>query len=214
MKQTGVLNILCLTACTALLMNSAASAASFGGLTVTPRGPQSYDLETNTTKMPQGGTVTHAQHGLSMTASKLEMNASEKLLAWNAKLKTKQGNVLVAKKLTYLPLQGQVIATGVTYNDQNIKQLKANTLSLYLADQILVAHGKVQMQRPRMSAAQLVIDVKTLRSLIMGPYQVAARPKAVKGEAGQKRILGLKQLRLEKFVAGNAEGKRLVKYLR
>lgn len=212
MKRIGAFPFL-VALCTSLVC-SAAHAASFGALNVIPHGSQSYDLETGVTKMPQGGTVTQAKHGLSMTASKIEMKANDRLSAWNATLKTKAGSVLVASKLTYLLQQGQVVASGVSYSDGSIKQLKTNALTLYLSDQVLVASGQVSMAHPAMNAVQLVVDVKTRRSLIVGPYQVAVQSTAVTGEAGQKRILGLKKLRLEPFTADNPEGQRLAQYLK
>ncbi|MEW6423015.1 MAG: hypothetical protein AB1511_15035, partial [Deinococcota bacterium] len=117
----------------AALTLGAGSAVTFGGLNVTPRGPQNLNLETGATDLPQGGTATDARAGIRLSAARMQLQTGERLSAQDATLTTRQGGTLRAPSITYDLRQGTVTASGgVTYSDARPKHLTASRMVLHL----------------------------------------------------------------------------------
>lgn len=159
----------------AALTLGAGGAVTFGGLNVTPRGPQNLNLETGATDLPQGGTATDAHAGIRLSAARMQLQPGERLSAQAATLTTRQGGTLRAPSVTYDLRQGTVTASGgVTYSDARLKNLTANRMVLYVKTGFVSALGGVEVQTPQLRAVSLVFDAQTAQALLTGPYRYRA----------------------------------------
>ncbi|WP_216317755.1 hypothetical protein [Deinococcus aestuarii] len=150
-------------------------AVTFGGLSVTPRGPQNLNLQTGATELPQGGTATDARTGLRLSAARMELQPGERLTARSATVTTRQGGTLRAGSVTYDLGRGTVTASGnVTYTDARLQGLKAERLVLHVRTGFVSALGGVQAQTPPLRAAALAFDGSTSQAVLAGPYRVSA----------------------------------------
>ncbi|OLV18353.1 hypothetical protein [Deinococcus marmoris] len=150
---------------------SGGQAVNFGGLNVTPRGPQNLNLETGVTELPQGGTATDSKGGLKLVAGAMTLNPGKILTAQNAVLTTKQGGTLRATQVIYDLKSSTVTATGsVTYNDARFKNLSAPRVILNVGSAFVTALGGVKADVPALSGAALVFDLNTMQAVLTGPY--------------------------------------------
>ncbi|WP_019584793.1 hypothetical protein [Deinococcus apachensis] len=157
----------------ASLFLGAGGAVNFGGLNITPRGPQNLNLETGATDLPQGGTVADARTGLRLTAARLHLEPGTRLVAQQATLTTRQGGTLRAPNVTYDLGRGTVTASGgVTYGDARLKNLTANQMVIHLKTGFVSALGGVKAQTPALSGTALAFDLRTAQILVSGPYRL------------------------------------------
>ena len=167
-----------------------ASAVTFGGLNVTPRGAQNLNLETGATDMPQGGTVTDPKGGLTMTAARLQLRPNELLQAQNATVKTKFGGTLTASQVNYDLKSGVVTASGnISYSDARMKQVRAARMTVHVRSGFVVASGGVQASAPDLSGSALVFDPSTMQAVVAGPYNLSTRLGRTQGQAGDRLLL-------------------------
>ncbi|BDP41422.1 hypothetical protein DAETH_13910 [Deinococcus aetherius] len=158
----------------AALTLGAGGAVTFGGLNVTPRGPQKLNLQTGATELPQGGTATDARTGLRLSAGRMELQPGERLTAREATVTTRQGGTLRAQSVAYDLRSGTVTASGgVTYTDARLRDLRADRLVLHVKTGFVSALGAVQSQTPPLSAAALAFDASTSQAVLAGPYRVS-----------------------------------------
>lgn len=168
----------------AALTLGAGSAVTFGGLNVTPRGPQNLNLETGATDLPQGGTATDARTGLRLNAAQMQLVPGARLTAQGATVTTRQGGTLRAQNVLYDLKLGTVTASGgVTYSDARLKNLTANRMVLYVKTGFVTAQGNVSAAAPVLSAEALTFDARTAQVLLSGGARltVPGRPALVGG---------------------------------
>lgn len=180
-----------LLAVTALALGTLpASAVTFGGLNVTPRGAQNLNLDTGATDMPQGGTVTDPKGGLTMTAARLQLKPNELLQAQGATVKTKFGGTLTANQVSYDLKSGVVTASGnVSYSDARMKNVQAAQVTVYVSSGFVVAQGGVRASAPALNGAALVFDPNTMQAVISGPYALSTRLGQSRGQTGDRLLL-------------------------
>lgn len=157
-------------------------AVTFGGLSVTPRGPQNLNLQTGATELPQGGTATDARTGLRLSAARMELQPGERLTARSATVTTRQGGTLRAANVNYDLGRGTVTASGsVTYTDARLRDLRADRLVLHVKTGFVSALGGVRAQTPPLGAAALAFDASTSQVVLAGPYRAAGGLQAGPG---------------------------------
>ncbi|THF71845.1 hypothetical protein E7T06_00245 [Deinococcus sp. Arct2-2] len=182
-----------------------AQAVTFGGLTVTPRGPQTLNLETGATELPQGGTATDSRGGLKLVASAMQLSPDTALKAQNATLTTRQGGTLRAQNVTYDLKAGTLTATGnVTYADARLKGVTANKVTLYVKTGFVTATGGVKATTPALSGAMLIFDSQTMQTLLGGPFSLTTSAGAKAGKAGERLLLAFAGNRLTRTSAPDA----------
>lgn len=195
----------------------AAGAVEFGGLNVTPRGPQNLNLETGATDLPQGGTVTDARSGLRLSAARLQLQPGERLSAQDTTLTTRQGGTLRAASVTYDLKQGTVTATGdVTYGDARLKNLSAGRMVLHVKSGFVSAHGGVRASAPSLNAAALAFDPRTAQTLLAGPAGLQQGAQALNAGAGGHLLLTFSAQRLLRATSApdGATVRRFAPYLK
>ncbi|MFB9994247.1 hypothetical protein ACFFLM_20020 [Deinococcus oregonensis] len=167
-----------------------AQAVTFGGLTVTPRGPQTLNLETGATELPQGGTATDSRGGLKLVAAAMQLNPGSALKAQNATLTTRQGGTLRAQNVIYDLKAGTLTATGnVTYTDVRLKGVSANKVTLYVKTGFVTATGGVKATTPALSGSVLIFDSQTMQTLLSGPFDLKTSAGAKAGKVGERLLL-------------------------
>lgn len=182
-----------------------AQAVTFGGLTVTPRGPQTLNLETGATELPQGGTATDSRGGIKLVASAMQLSPGTALKAQNATLTTRQGGTLRAQNVTYDLKAGTLTATGnVSYADARLKGVSANKVTLYVKTGFVTATGGVKATTPSLSGMVLVFDSQTMQTLLGGPYSLKTAAAAKAGGAGERLLLTFAGNRLTRTSAPDA----------
>lgn len=174
----------------AALLVGAAQAISFGGLTITPRGAQTLNLETGATELPGGGSATDSRGGLKLSAQSMQLRPGASLLARGATITTKQGGTLRAAQVVYDLKAGTVTATGdVSYDDARLKDLRAPQLTLHVSSGFVTASGGVRAASPALSGAALVFDLSTMQGVLSGPYRVRQGTLNASGEAGGRLLM-------------------------
>lgn len=146
-------------------------AVTFGGLNVTPRGPQNLNLDTGVTELPQGGTATDSKGGINLVAGAMTLIPGKSLTARDATLTTRQGGALRATQIVYDLKSSTVTATGnVTYNDTRFKNLSAPRVLLNVNSAFVTALGGVRADVPALTGTALVFDLTTMQAVLTGPY--------------------------------------------
>ncbi|MEF2277691.1 hypothetical protein V3W47_05215 [Deinococcus sp. YIM 134068] len=165
-------------------------AATFGGLSVTPRGPQRLNLQTGATELPQGGTATDTRTGLRLSAGQMELRPGERLTARGATVTLRQGGTLRAQNVAYDLGRGTVTASGgVTYTDARIRGLTAARLVLHMKTGYVSALGDVRAQTPNLRASALAFEAATARAMLAGPSSVSQGTLKAQASAGGRLLL-------------------------
>ncbi|THF85875.1 hypothetical protein E7T09_15295 [Deinococcus sp. KSM4-11] len=177
-------------AAVAALFLGAACAVSFGGLTITPRGPQSLNLETGLTELPQGGKATDSRGQLTLDAGRMQFKPGAYLIATGATLTTRQGGTLRAAQVRYDLAAGTVTATGdVTYSDARLRGLSARQITVDVKTGFVVASGSVKAAAPGLAGSTLVFDPATMQAVLTGPYRAQQGTLNASGAAGSRLLL-------------------------
>ncbi|MDV6375974.1 hypothetical protein [Deinococcus arenicola] len=173
-----------------LLTLSTSHAVTFGGLNVTPRGPQNLNLETGVTELPQGGTATDSKGGLNLVGAAMTLNPGKTLTARDATLTTKQGGTLRAAQIIYDLKSSTATATGgVTYNDARFKNLSAPRVLLNVRSGFVTGLGGVRADVPALSGAALVFDLSTMQAVMTGPYTARQGPLNASADASGRLLM-------------------------
>lgn len=181
----------------ATLTLGAASAVTFGGLNVSPRGPQNLNLETGATDFPQGGTVTDGRSGLRLQAGRLQLQPGQRLSAQGATLTTRQGGTLRAANVIYDLNLGTVTATGdVSYADARLRNLTAGRMVLHVKTGFVSAHGDVRASTPALSASALAFDPRTAQTVLAGPARLSQGAQTLEADKGGHLLLTFSANRL------------------
>lgn len=172
------------------LLLGGAGAVDFGGLTITPRGPQSLNLETGLTELPQGGRATDSRGQLTLDAQRMQFKPGAYLVAGGATVTTRQGGTLRAAQVRYDLASSTVTATGdVTYTDARLKGLSASSITVNVKTGFVVAVGNVQATTPQLSGERLVFDATTMQAVLTGPYRARQGTLNASGGAGSRLLL-------------------------
>jgi len=149
-----------------------ATAATFAGFTIKPYGDQKLNLQTGVTVMDEGGIANDATRGVTVDAKYIEFRDNDYLRARHAKLTTRDGGSLTATNVEYTAKNGMLKASGnMHYNNDNVKGLTADSMTLDIAKRIGIATGNVKSSRPSMSANTVIVDYANERALMVGNYR-------------------------------------------
>ncbi|WP_052351713.1 hypothetical protein [Deinococcus pimensis] len=155
-----------------LVLLGVASAANFAGFAIKPYGDQKVNLATGVTTLPKGGVATDAKQGVTVDAKFIEFKEGDYLAATTAKLVTKDGGTLTGDKLDYRVRSGNLTATGnLKYDDENVKGLTAQSMTIDATKKIGVAVGGVRSATPAMNADRVVVDYENNRAVMYGNYR-------------------------------------------
>jgi len=152
-----------------LLVGTAGAEAPFAALTVTPFGRQVYDITTGVTTLPEGGTITDQDTGVSLNAKRIEYRAQDYVEAWNVSLAGSFGNV-AADALRIDLGAGLLMASGGLHLERDALSVDALNLRFDANTEIAVFGGGVTSTDPRFTADRVLLDVTNGDVLLEGEY--------------------------------------------
>lgn len=169
---------------------SPASAITLGAFQITASGEQKLNLQTGETELPQGGTATDSKNGLTLVGKTIRYLAGERLQATGATIKTAEGGTLVADTVVYDVKTGILKATGrLNYGSAVIKNLSADTMSLYTANGAVVASGNVKATAPALSASRVIALDGGKQVLLTGNYTLTYNGSRYANTGASGRLL-------------------------
>ena len=148
---------------------TAGAEAPFAALTVTPFGSQVYDITTGVTTLPEGGTITDQDTGVSLDAKRIEYRAQDYVEAWSVSLTGSFGKV-AAEALRIDLAAGLLTASGGLHLERDALAVDALNLRFDANTQIAVFGGGVTSTEPAFTADRVLLDVTNGDVLLEGEY--------------------------------------------
>ncbi len=152
-----------------LLVGTAIANAPFAALAVTAFGKQVYDITTGVTSLPEGGTITDQDTGVSLEAKRIEYRAQDFVKAWGVSLDGTFGRV-AADTLDIDLAAGLLTASGGLRLERDALSVDAFTLQFDANSQIAVFGGGVRSTEPNFVADRVLLDVVNGDVLLDGEY--------------------------------------------
>lgn len=157
-------------ALSALLLGPLARAqAPLAALTVEPRGSQVFDILSGVTQLPEGGTVTDQELGVTLFAERIEYRAQEYVAAWGVSLVGSFGRV-TADNLRIDQVNARLTASGGLRLERDGLTVEAATLDFDAATEVASFSGGVVGSQPTFSADRVLLDVRSGDVLLTGEY--------------------------------------------
>lgn len=160
-----------------------AATAPFAALTVTPDGPQSYNITTGVTTLPRGGTVVDQGTGVTLHAGSLRYKEGESIDAKGADVTGSFGDLKAASLHIDIPA-GVLEATGQVELTRGSLTLAASKVRYDAKREVVVFTGPVTGTSPDFEADRVLLDASTGDVLLLGHYRYSsslvtlASPKA------------------------------------
>lgn len=154
---------------------AAAAAAPFAALTVTANGPQSYDITTGVTTLPDGGTVVDQDTGVTLSAATLRYQVGLTIDAESATV-TGDFGTLTAPVIHIDVPAGTLTATGTLRLTRDGLAVSADGLRYDASRQIVDFTGPVTGTAPAFVADRLLLDTRSGDVLLLGHYRFSSGP--------------------------------------
>lgn len=151
------------------LGGGASANSAFAALSVVPFGKQVYDLTTGVTTLPEGGTITDQDTGVSLEAGRIEYRADDYVAAWGVTLEGSFG-VVGADSLRIDLVAGVLSAKGGVRLERDGLDVSAANLTFHADDQVVVFGGGVASTDPEFTADRVLLDVRSGDVLLVGEY--------------------------------------------
>lgn len=152
-----------------LLGTIATANAPFAGLTVVPHGRQLFDIISGVTRLPEGGTVTDKESGVTLSAEKIEYRAEDYVEAWGVSLDGAFGRV-TADSMRMDLAAGVLRASGGLRLERDGLNVSASTLDFDANSEVASFGGGVRSTDPRFQADKVLLDATTGNVLLEGEY--------------------------------------------
>lgn len=165
-----------------------AQSSEFAALQITSYGPQTFDIATGITTLPEGGEVIVRESGTMMQGSYVRYQDGVFVEVRDAEVTGSFGS-LRADQMT-LDLEAQTLrAEGNLALMSDDLTVSGATLLIDLNSDMAVASGGVNSETPALSAARLLLDMQHDRALLLGPYQYADGPLVLSSDSTEDRLL-------------------------
>lgn len=146
----------------------------FAALTITPYGPEIFDIGTGTTTLPEGGEVVDAATGIRLVAPRIEVQEGVRIQATDPVVSGSFGE-LTASSLD-LDLQTRVLeAAGPITLAREGLVLEAQRAT-YHGGLELASFVRPTSNAPDFSAERVLLDPNTGHALLLGPYRYQDGP--------------------------------------
>jgi hypothetical protein len=146
-----------------------AEAAPFAALTVTPNGPQRYDITTGVTTLPRGGTVIDQDTGVTLEAGTLQVLEGSSIDGTGARVTGSFGTLKADTIHIDIPA-GTLRASGDLTLTRNGLTLTANALRYVAGREVVDFTGPVTGTSPDFHADRVLLDAQTGDVLLLGQY--------------------------------------------
>lgn len=162
--------------------------ADFAALTIRPNGSEELDLTTGVTTLPQGGTVSYRDEGVTLSGSFVRYLESQFIEIRDATVEGVFGTLGAPTLRFDVATQRLEAVQGATFKGPALA-LGAETITLHLGDDVAVLEGGVQGQEPNLTGQTVLVDTTGRLALLVGPYAFQNGPVTLKGGAGEKLVL-------------------------
>ena len=156
-----------------------ALAQGLSGFSVEPTGDLETDLGTGINTLPQGGNIVDSTLDIKLKAKWIQYRDGDFYKAKNATFTSDDGNFSAAA-LDYNSKNETLSLTTLRYSSKDLTGLSANK-GFKHGDGILVLSGSVASSSPIIKANDIVIDTKTNKAVIFGPFTYQNGKVTLKG---------------------------------
>ncbi len=147
-----------------------AETAPFAALTVTPDGPQRYDITTGVTTLPQGGTVVDQDTGVTLKAASMQYVEGASIDAKDASVTGSFGRLTATSIHIDVPA-GTLRASGDLQLVRDGLRLQADALRFDAGREVVDFTGPVTGASPAFRADRVLLDAKSGDVLLLGQYR-------------------------------------------
>lgn len=158
-----------LTVTVLLLAGTTLAQAPFAALSIRSVGPQTIDITTGITTLPQGGSVTDRDTGVTFDAAHIRYLEGSFIEANGVTVHGAFG-VLSAERLYIEMAQSLLTASGDLRLERDGLVVTAATLRYYAGSKIAVFEGGVAGTEPTFAAQKVLLDVTSGDVLLVGEY--------------------------------------------
>ena len=152
------------------LVSIALAGAPFAALTVTPAGRQTFDISTGVTTLPDGGTITDQETGVTLNAAAITYLDGVYIDASAVSVAGSFGSV-VADAVRIDLVEGVLTAEGSLALERDGLTVTAGTLRYDALRQVAVFDGGVTGTQPGFETDRLLLDARTGDVLLDGHYR-------------------------------------------
>lgn len=152
------------------LVSLALAGAPFAALTVTPAGRQTFDISTGITTLPEGGTITDQETGVTLQAAAITYLDGVYIDASAVSVAGTFGSV-VADAVRIDLVEGVLTAEGSLALERDGLTVTAGSLRYDALLQVAVFDGGVTGTQPGFETDRLLLDVRTGDVLLDGHYR-------------------------------------------
>jgi hypothetical protein len=164
-----------------------AETAPFAALTVTPNGPQRYDISSGVTTLPQGGTVVDQDTGVTLEAASMTYVEGSTIDATKASVAGSFGKLTAASIHIDVPA-GTLEASGGLHLVRGGLTVQAGSLAYDATREVVDIHGPVEGTSPDFRADRVLLDAKSGDVLLLGQYSFSEGPLTLTSPTGGGRL--------------------------
>ena len=150
-----------------------AATAPFAALTVTPDGPQSYNITTGVTTLPKGGTVVDQDTGVTLHAGSLRYQEGTSIDAKKADVTGSFGELKAATLHIDIPA-GTLVASGQVQLTRGALTLSASKVRYDANREVVDFAGPVKGTSPDFEADRVLLDASSGDVLLVGHYRYSS----------------------------------------
>ena len=150
-----------------------AATAPFAALTVTPDGPQSYNITTGVTTLPKGGTVVDQDTGVTLHAGSLRYQEGTSIDAKGADVTGTFGELKAATLHIDIPA-GILVASGEVQLMRGALTLSASKVRYDAKREVVDFTGPVTGTSPDFEADRVLLDATSGDVLLVGHYRYSS----------------------------------------
>ena len=164
-----------------------AETAPFAALTVTPAGPQRYDITTGVTTLPQGGTVVDQDTGVTLKAASLQYVEGASIDAKDASVTGSFGR-LTATSIHIDVAAATLRASGDLQLVRDGLTVQADALRYDAGREVVDFTGPVTGASPDFQADRVLLDARSGDVLLLGQYRFSEGALTLTSPTGGGRL--------------------------
>jgi len=164
-----------------------AETAPFAALTVTPNGPQRYDISSGVTTLPQGGTVVDQDTGVTLEAASMTYVEGVSIDATDASVTGSFGRLTAGSIHIDVPA-ATLRATGDLKLIRGGLTVQAGTLHYDATREVVDIRGPVEGTSPDFRADRVLLDAKSGDVLLLGRYRFSEGALTLTSPTGGGRL--------------------------
>jgi len=158
--------------------------ADFAALSIQARGPQTFDLSTGITTLPEGGVIRDRREDVTLEGSFIRYREGDFIEVRGATVRGAFGSVRAPELRFEVGPQTLQARSDVRFESLDFG-MRAERLTLDLESDVAVAEGGVRSETPALEGARALVDMRTQQALLVGPYTYQDGPITLRGAPGE-----------------------------